>query len=95
MAVKNGNEYISVGSVGTGFSDMDLLSLTQQGKKIISSVKNGTHEFLPRIVLEVTCDLVTRDAEGNLGLRFPRMLRIRNDKPVSDINTLKDVEGML
>ena len=69
--------------------------LTNEGKKIVSGIDGKTHKWLPRIVLEVTCDLVTRDADGNLGLRFPRMLRIRTDKPVSDINTLKDVEGMI
>jgi len=95
IAVKDGNEFIPVGSIGTGFSDIDLISLTQQGKKIIQRVENGTYELLPRIVLEVTADLVTRDANDNLGLRFPRLLRIRSDKPVSDINTLRDVEGMI
>jgi DNA ligase-1 len=95
IAVKEGNEFIPVGSIGTGFSDIDLISLTQQGKKIIQRVENGTYELLPRIVLEVTADLVTRDANDNLGLRFPRLLRIRSDKPVSDINTLRDVEGMI
>ena len=95
IAVKDNNEYISVGSIGTGFSDIDLLYLTNEGKKIVSGIESKTHKWLPRIVLEVTCDLVTRDADGNLGLRFPRMLRIRTDKPVSDINTLKDVEGMI
>lgn len=95
IAVKDNNEYISVGSIGTGFSDIDLLYLTNEGKKIVSGIDGKTHKWLPRIVLEVTCDLVTRDAEDNLGLRFPRMLRIRTDKPVSDINTLKDVEGMI
>ena len=95
IAVKDDNEYISVGSIGTGFSDIDLLYLTNEGKKIVSGIDGKTHKWLPRIVLEVTCDLVTRDADGNLGLRFPRMLRIRSDKPVSDINTLKDVEGMI
>ena len=95
IAVKESNNFIPVGSVGTGFSDIDLISLTQQGKKIIQRVENGTYELLPRIVLEVTADLVTRDANGNLGLRFPRLLRIRSDKPVSDINTLRDVEAMI
>ena len=95
IAVKDGNEYISVGSIGTGFSDIDLLYLTNEGKKIVSGIEGTTHKWLPRIVLEVTCDLVTRDTNSNLGLRFPRMLRIRTDKPVSDINTLEDVEGMI
>ena len=95
IAVKDGTEIVPVGSIGTGFSDIDLISLTQQGKKIIQRVENGTYELLPRIVLEVTADLVTRDANDNLGLRFPRLLRIRSDKPVSDINTIQDVEGMI
>ena len=95
IAVKEENNFIPVGSVGTGFSDIDLISLTNEGKKIIQRVENGTYELLPRIVLEVTADLVTRDANDNLGLRFPRLLRIRTDKPVSDINTLKDVEAMI
>ena len=95
IAVKEENNFIPVGSVGTGFSDIDLISLTNEGKKIIQRVENGTYELLPRIVLEVTADLVTRDANDNLGLRFPRLLRIRTDKPVSDINTIQDVEGMI
>ena len=67
------------------------MHLTNQGKKIIQRVNNETYEFLPRIVLEVTCDFVTRDADGNVGLRFPRMVRIRDDKPVSEINTHSDI----
>lgn len=95
IAVKDGTEFIQVGSIGTGFSDADLLSLTQQGKKIIQRVSNGTFDLQPRIVLEVTADLVSKDADGNLGLRFPRLLRIRDDKPISDINTLSDVEALM
>ena len=95
MAVKDGTEFIPIGSIGTGFSDIDLLTLTNKCKKIIERVENGTYQLLPRIVLEVTCDLVTRDANDNLGLRFPRMLYIRDDKPVSDINTIEDVEAMI
>ena len=76
-------------------SVIDLIYLTNEAKKIILSAKNGTHILSPRIVLEVTCDLITTDNEGNLGLRFPRLLRIRNDKPVSDINTIEDIQSMV
>ena len=89
------SEFIPVGSIGTGFSDIDLLYLTNECKKIIERVSNGTYELLPRVVLEVTADLVTMDAKGNLGLRFPRMLRIRTDKPVADINTIQDISEMM
>ena len=95
IAVKDGPQYIQVGSIGTGFTDADLLNLTNQGRKIVSAVDNNTYKLLPRIVLEVTCDLVTQDVDGNYGLRFPRMLRIRDDKPVSDINTIGDLEAMI
>jgi DNA ligase-1 len=95
IAVKDGPQFIQIGSIGTGFTDADLLNLTNQSRKIISAVDSGTYKLLPRIVLEVTCDLVTQDAEGNYGLRFPRMLRIRDDKPVSDINTIEDLEAMI
>ena len=95
IAVKDGTEFVPVGSIGSGFSDTDLISLTQQGKKIIQRVENGTFELLPRIVLEVTADLVSKDANDNLGLRFPRLLRIRDDKPVSDINTISDVKALM
>ena len=95
IAVKEKENFISVGSVGSGFSDTDLLYLTNQSKKIVSGVDNGTYNLLPRIILEVTCDLVTTDKEGNLGLRFPRMLRIREDKPVNDIASLNEVKSKL
>ena len=95
IAVKDKNNFISIGSIGTGFSEIDLIYLTNEAKKIILSVENGTHNLSPRIVLEVTCDLITTDSEGNLGLRFPRLLRIRHDKPVSDINTIEDIQSMV
>ena len=48
----------------------------------------------PTVVLEVSADLVSRDLQGNIGLRFPRCKRIRDDKFVADINTLEDVENL-
>ena len=95
IAVKHNNDFISIGSVGTGFSEIDLIYLTNEAKKLILSVSNGTHSLSPRMVLEVTCDLITKDSKGNFGLRFPRLLRIRHDKPVSEINTLEDVKNLM
>jgi len=95
IAVKSGGLYIVVGSVGTGFSDADLIRLTNDLRKNIESVKNGKYQFLPRIVLEVSADLITRDAKGNIGLRFPRVTRIRDDKFPQDINTIEDVMEMM
>ena len=91
ISVKDGHEYIRVGSVGTGFSENDLVFLTTELKKIVESYEREEFTFLPRFVLEVTCDLVTQDSEGNYGLRFPRVSRIRQDKHAADSSTLSDI----
>jgi DNA ligase-1 len=50
----------------------------------------------PRIVLEVTFDRVQPSArhKGGFALRFPRILRIRNDKPVEEIDTIETVRKL-
>ena len=94
VGVKANNGYHSLGSVGTGFSDADLISLTNTLRRNVESFDNGIFQVSPIVVLEVKADLVSRDEKGNIGLRFPRCVRIRDDKFVVDINTLEDVERL-
>jgi len=94
IAVKNDTEFVSVGSVGSGFTDEELIRLTNTLRRNVVSFENKTFEFAPSVILEVTADLVSRDDNNNLGLRFPRCVRIRDDKFVADINTLDDVEAL-
>ena len=65
-------EYISVGSVGTGFTDNDLTMMTG----LFNRVGPGN------IIIEVRADMITQDKKGNLGLRFPRFIKIREDKVI-------------
>jgi len=59
--------------------------------------------FEPKIVVEVTGAEITRSplhscAEKNgvgLALRFPRLLRFRNDKKAEQATTTKEIEGMV
>ena len=95
ISVKSDSGFKSVGSIGTGFSDVDLVWLTNELRKNVETYNNGTYNLLPRVVLEVSADLVTQDAKGNYGLRFPRCKRIRHDKFVADINTIEDVESLI
>lgn len=94
ISVKRDNEYIEIGSIGTGFSDANLTFLTTELKKIVDSYSDNVFNFLPRIVLEITCDLISQDAKGNYGLRFPRMTRIRQDKYAADCTTLTEIQEM-
>jgi len=95
ISVKSDSGFKSIGSIGTGFSDADLVWLTNELRKNVETYSNGTYNLLPRVVLEVSADLVTQDAKGNYGLRFPRCKRIRHDKFVADINTIEDVEDLI
>lgn len=95
IGVKSENGFASIGSVGTGLSNAQSLLLTNQLRTLVESYKDGKYFFLPRVVLEVTADLVTRDSKGTISLRFPRVVRIREDKYVADINTFTDAIQMM
>ena len=84
-------EWISLGSVGTGLSDGDLVRLTTLLKRVVDTYEKGVFNLLPRIVLEVTADAITQNDDGGYGLRFPRVLRIRDDKSPMDCTEIGDV----
>ena len=56
----------------------------------------GWHRVRPEVVLEVTFDTVQRSARHSSGyaLRFPRIVRVRDDKPVAEIDTLARVREL-
>ena len=85
--------YEPIGRVGIGFSDDDLVSLTAKCRRLVSNYNASTenHSITPSIIISVTADAVTRNTNGTLGLRFPRKDRIRDDKILSQINTIDDV----
>ena len=91
IAVKSDDGFMGVGSVGTGLSEREMIQLTSRLRTLIESYKGQTYNFAPKVVLQVTADLISRDSKGNIGLRFPRIVRIREDKYVVDINTVTDV----
>ena len=95
IAVSNGGGFVNVGATGTGFSDMDFINMTQQLKPLVTEYTDGTHNVLPRIVLEIKADMITTNEQGGYGLRFPRLVRIRDDKPVSEINTIDNLKEMM
>ena len=50
----------------------------------------------PRIILEVTFDRVqvSKRHKSGYALRFPRILRLRDDKSVEEIDTLETVSKL-
>ncbi|ENN96825.1 DNA ligase [Methanocaldococcus villosus KIN24-T80] len=90
---EEGNLY-PIGHVGTGLTEEDLEYLKQRIDKIIIRDLGEEVEVKPEIVVEVAYEEIQKSDKYPCGfaLRFPRVVRFREDKGVDDINTLDDVK---
>ena len=94
FAVRDGEELKNVGKAYSGLTDTEILELTSFFQQHTIEDFGGFRTVEPLKVLEVAFNNVMRSARHASGfaLRFPRILRIRDDKPVDEIDTLARVE---
>jgi DNA ligase-1 len=95
FAIQDGEgSLLTIGKAYSGLTDAEIATLTQWF--LANETGRRGHALLvePKIVLEVAFDIVQRSDlhESGYALRFPRIARIRDDKPPSEINTLADVD---
>ncbi|HEY1499747.1 MAG TPA: ATP-dependent DNA ligase [Acidobacteriaceae bacterium] len=84
----------NVGKAYSGLTDQEIADMTAFFKAHTLEDNGHFRTVEPTVVLEVAFNNVmrsTRHASG-FALRFPRILRIRTDKPVDEIDTLQRVE---
>ena len=84
----------NVGKAYSGLTDQEIADMTAFFKAH-TLVDNGHFRTVePTVVLEVAFNNLMRSSRHASGfaLRFPRILRIRTDKPVAEIDTLQRVE---
>jgi DNA ligase-1 len=98
FAVKDATEgkLVNVGKAYTGLTDAEIATMTERFKAIALENLGWGYAVKPEVVLEVAFDSIqhsNRHASG-FALRFPRIVRIRDDKPVEEIDTLKRVEEL-
>ncbi|UBF25579.1 ATP-dependent DNA ligase [Kovacikia minuta CCNUW1] len=89
---------LNVGKAYSGLTDAEVQELSDWLKAhTIQEFAHGRVRTVePKIVLEVTFDRVQASKRHKSGyaLRFPRILRIRNDKPAAEIDTLETVRQL-
>ena len=87
---------LNVGKAYNGLTDVEIAELTERFKAITTQQFGRFHAVRPEVVLEVTFDVVQKSARHKAGyaLRFPRIVRIRDDKPASEIDTLQRVREL-
>jgi DNA ligase-1 len=87
-------EFLNVGKAYSGVTDTEIVDLTDFLKAHTLEDQGFFRTVEPLIVLEVAFNNIMRSDRHASGfaLRFPRILRIRTDKPVSEIDTVERVE---
>ena len=92
-----GDELVPVGKAYSGFTDEELRRLDQWVRNNTIRRWGPVREVSPQIVLEVAFDSVHRSTRHKSGvaMRFPRVHRIRWDKPVREADTLETLERLL
>jgi DNA ligase-1 len=86
-------ELLNVGKAYSGVTDVEIAELTAWLQEHTLEDHGHFRTVEPLRVLEVAFNNVMRSDRHASGfaLRFPRILRIRDDKPVDEIDTLKRV----
>ena len=89
---------LNIGKAYSGLTDAEVTQLSNWFRAhTIQELAHGKVCIVePQIVLEVTFDRVQPSDRHNSGyaLRFPRILRIRDDKPPEEIDTLETVRKL-
>jgi DNA ligase-1 len=87
-------ELLNVGKAYSGVTDAEIAELTEWLKAHTVEDFGHFRTVEPLRVLEVAFNNVMRSDRHSSGfaLRFPRILRVRDDKPVDEIDTLDRVE---
>jgi DNA ligase-1 len=87
---------LNIGKAYSGLTDAEIATLTEWFKAHTIKDFGRARLVEPQIVLEVAFDIVQPSARHKSGyaLRFPRIVRIRDDKPVHEIDTLETVRRL-
>jgi DNA ligase-1 len=100
----------TVAKIGTGYSEEEMKSLQESLSKITTKTPPPNLEFnitpdfwvTPKFVVEIAFDEITRSPTHTCGmengkglaLRFPRMVKLRDDKSVNEATTSQEVTSM-
>ena len=94
FAVRKGEELVNIGKAYSGLTDKEIAELTEWFLAHTTADHGHLREVEPEIVLEVAFNAIMRSDRHDSGfaLRFPRIVRVRQDKLAKDIDTVDTVE---
>jgi DNA ligase 1 len=89
-------QLLNVGKAYTGLTDAEIAQMTEFFLANTIADYGRSRLVEPNTVIEVAFDSIQRSARHRSGfaLRFPRIVRLREDKPVAEIDTLGRVREL-
>ncbi|MEP0547176.1 MAG: ATP-dependent DNA ligase [Rhodothermales bacterium] len=97
-AAEDDDTLLNVGKAYSGLTDAELAALTEWFREhTLQTFAHGRVRLVePRVVIEVAFDRVqvSKRHKSGYALRFPRIVRLREDKPVDEIDTLDAVRHL-
>ncbi len=97
FAIKDGDKLVTIAKAYSGLTDVEI-------KEVDRFIKNNSLEKFgpvrtvkPQLVFEIGFEGIAESKRHKSGvaLRFPRILRWRNDKTVNEIDTIEDLKLLL
>jgi DNA ligase-1 len=94
--IDENQELIPVGRVATGFTEEDLEELTELLKPDIEVEEGKKIVFRPKYVFEVAYQEIQKSPkyESGYALRFPRFVRLRDDKDIHEADTIERISKL-
>ena len=99
--VDENDRLVNIGKAYTGLTDAEIATLTEFFLKTQISRHGPVLIVEPKLVLEIAFDRIQESSRHKSGyaMRFPRIVRIRDDKTVDEISTIDEMrriyEGQL
>jgi DNA ligase-1 len=89
-----GARLLTIGKAYTGLTDAEIADMTERFTGITLEDFGRYRTVVPEVVVEIAFDRIMRSGRHRSGfaMRFPRIVRIRDDKTPADIDTLRTVE---
>ena len=101
FAVLRDGELVNIGKAYSGLTDLEIAAMTEHFQATTRERHGPVHVLEPTVVLEIAFDRIQESKRHKSGyaLRFPRIVRIRDDKTPEQISTIDEVrriyEGQL
>jgi DNA ligase-1 len=94
FAVQHDGKLLNIGKAYSGLTDLEIAEMTEYFKQHTVQDYGRFRTVEPNVVIEIAFNGMQKSDRHSSGyaLRFPRIVRIRDDKKVAEIDTLETVE---